>query len=156
MATSNITKRNIYTALIAMVDDGTISAPITVKEGTESTKIVVTPANIKAFAVAEIATLDKRNKARADKPTKAEIANATLIPEICKIFGGQSVISAEVAEKMGISPSKAASVLSRNSDYFIPLGKVGKGKSGKVNAYKVVSLDTPEDGEGESLDTPEK
>jgi len=143
MATSNITKRNIYSALISLVDNGTISTSVTFGEGYNA--ISVTPANIKAFAVAEIATLDKRNKARADKPTKAEIANATLIPEICKIFGGQSVISAEIAEKMEISPSKAASVLSRNPDYFIPLGKVGKGKSGKVNAYKVVSLDTPED-----------
>lgn len=143
MATSNITKRNVYTALIAMVDNGQLSD--TFKGGVGDKAYTVTPANIKAFAVAEIATLDKRNKARADKPTKAEVANATLIPEICKIFGGQSVISAEIAEKMEISPSKAASVLSRNPDYFIPLGKVGKGKSGKVNAYKVVSLDTPED-----------
>ena len=154
MATSNITKRNVYSALIALVENGTISTSVTFGEGDKA--ISVTPANIKAFAIAEIATLDKRNRARADKPTKAEIANATLIPEICKVFGGQSVISAEVAEKMGISPSKAASVLSRNPDYFIALGKVGKGKSGKVNAYKVVSLDTPEDGEGESLDTPEE
>ena len=148
MATSNITKRNIYSALVALVENGTISASVTLGKGDKA--ISVTPANIKSFAVSEIALLDKRNKARADNPTKAEIANATLIPEICKVFGGQSVISAKVAEKMGISPSKAASVLSRNPDYFIALGKVGKGKSGKVNAYKVVCLDTPAENEPET------
>lgn len=140
--TNTFTKRNIYTALAILVDNGTINAPITVKEGTDSTKIVITPDNIKAFAVSEVALLDKRNKARADKPTKAETANAEIIPQIISAFAENEIFSsAEVAEKCGLSPAKAASVLSRNPAFFENMGKVVKGKSGKVNGYKIIVKD---------------
>ena len=138
--TNTITKRNIYLALIAMVDNGQLSDTFSAGEGDKA--ISVTPANIKAFAVSEIALLDKRNKARADKPTKAETENAELIPQIVSAFAENEVFSsAEVAEKCGLSLSKAASVLSRNPEHFQNMGKVVKGKSGKVNGYKIIVND---------------
>lgn len=141
MANTNpITKRNIYTALAILVENGTISTPVTIGEGDKA--ISVTPDNIKAFAVSEVALLDKRNKARADKPTKAETANAEIIPTIVSAFAENEVFSsAEVAEKCGLTLAKAASVLSRNPEVFQNMGKVVKGKSGKVNGYKIIVKD---------------
>lgn len=138
--TNTITKRNIYLALIAMVDNGQLSDTFSAGEGDKA--ISVTPANIKAFAVSEIALLDKRNKARADKPTKAETENAELIPQIVSAFAENEVFSsAEVAKKCGLSLAKAASVLSRSPEVFQNMGKVVKGKSGKVNGYKIIVKD---------------
>lgn len=135
--TNTITKRNIYTALIAMVDNGQLSD--TFKSGEGDKAYAITPDNIRAFAVSEIALLDKRNKTRADKPTKAETANAEIIPQIISAFAENEIFSsAEVAEKCGLSPAKAASVLSRNPAFFENMGKVIKGKSGKVNGYKII------------------
>lgn len=141
-STNTFTKRNIYAALAILVDNGTINTPITVKEGTDSTRIVITPDNIKAFAISEVALLDNRNKKRADKPTAAEIANAELIPQIVAAFEPTRIFSAqEVADKFNISLGKAASVLSRNPSVFNKIEKGCKGKSGKVNGYQVIAND---------------
>lgn len=136
--TNTFTKRNIYTALVALVDNGTISTSISLGEGDKA--YTITPDNIKAFAVSEVALLDNRNKKRADKPTAAELANAELIPQIVAAFEPTRIFSAqEVADKFNISLSKAASVLSRNPSVFNKIEKGCKGKSGKVNGYQVIA-----------------
>lgn len=136
--TNTFTKRNIYTALVALVDNGTISTSISLGEGDKA--YTITPDNIKTFAVSEVALLDNRNKKRADKPTAAELANAELIPQIVAAFEPTRIFSAqEVADKFNISLSKAASVLSRNPSVFNKIEKGCKGKSGKVNGYQVIA-----------------
>lgn len=141
MATSNITKRNVYSALVALVENGTISASVTLGEGDKA--ISVTPANIKTFAQSEIALLDKRNTARASKPSKAFTENASLALDIVKMFKvGEVVTASEVGEKAGMSVFKASAVLRGAPALFENLGKVVKGKSGKVAGYKVLGLDT--------------
>lgn len=138
--TNTFTKRNIYTALVALVDNGTISTSISLGEGDKA--YTITPDNIKAFAVSEVALLDNRNKKRADKPTAAELANAELIPQIVAAFEPTRIFSAqEVADKFNISLSKAASVLSRNPSIFNKIEKGCRGKSGKVNGYQIIVND---------------
>lgn len=146
--TNTITKRNIYTALIAMVDNGQLSD--TFKGGEGDKAYAVTPANIKTFAQSEIALLDKRNTARASKPSKASAENASLALDIANMFKvGEIVTASEVGVKAKISTAKASAVLKGAPALFENLGKVVKGKSGKVVGYKVLGLDTPTEGDPE-------
>lgn len=138
--TTNLTKRNIYTALIAMVDNGQLSEVFKSGEGDKA--YAVTPDNIKAFAKSEIALLDKRNTTRAAKPSKASTENASLALDIVKMFKvGEVVTASEVGEKAGMSVFKASAVLKSAPTLFENLGKTVKGKSGKVVGYKVLGND---------------
>ena len=145
---NTITKRNIYTALVALVENGTISAPLTLGEGDKA--YTVTPENIKAFAVSEVGLLDKRNTARASIPATATTENASLALDISKMFKvGEVVTASEVGVKANISTAKASAVLKGAPALFENLGKTVKGKSGKVVGYKVLGLDTDADTDAE-------
>lgn len=137
---ANITKRDIYTALAILVENGTLPEGVTVFED-EKSKTVVTPDDFKAFATHEIELLDKRNAHRASKETPKQKENAELAIAIRnKYENGEKVWATKVAADFdGITVNKVASVLSRNEVYFKSLGqeRVEKGKS-KINVYEVV------------------
>lgn len=135
-----VTKRDIYKALTQLVNEGTIAKSVTFGAGEKA--VTVTPEDIVAFATNETELLDKRNKARASKPSKAEAKWAEVIPQIVGAFAENEIFcSAEVSAKTGLTMGEAASVLSRNPDVFENLGKVVKGKSGKVNGFRVIKTE---------------
>ena len=159
---ANITKRDIYTALAILVENDTINAPITVKEGTDSTRIVVTPADFKAFAENETAILDRRNAARAKHTSPKDLAkqsedNALITAMLDKYAPDTEVWASMVGKDFGISTPKASTLLRKASDRFVEVDRrrIEKGKS-KVAIYKVTALDNEGEGQGEDLDTPEE
>lgn len=90
---------------------------------------------MRAFAVAEIATLDKRNEKRKATPTKTQKQNVQLFAEIAEVLRNSEnpMTSPEVASVLGISTQKASALCARLPKVQISEVKV-KGK-GKLKAY---------------------
>lgn len=158
---ANFTKRDIYTALAILVENGALPESVTVFED-EKSKIVVTPADFKAFAENETAILDRRNAARAKYTSPKDIAKQsednTLITAMLEKYAPDTEVYASmVSADFGISTSKASALLRKASDRFVEIDRrrVEKGKS-KVAIYKVTALDSEGEGQGEDLDTPEE
>lgn len=157
---ANITKRDIYTALAILVENGALPEGVTVFED-EKSKIVVTPADFKAFAENETAILDRRNAARAKHTSPKDIAkqsedNALITAMLEKYTPDTEVWASMVGADFGIGTPKASALLRKASDRFVEVDRrrVEKGKS-KVAIYKVTALDSEDEGQGENLDTPE-
>lgn len=158
---ANITKRDIYTALAILVENGALPEDVTVFED-EKSKIVVTPADFKAFAENETAILDRRNAARtkhtSPKDLAKQAADSALITAILDKYAPDTEVWASmVGADFGISVNKASALLRKASDRFVEVDRrrVEKGKS-KVAIYKVTALDSEGEGQGEDLDTPEE
>lgn len=139
-----VSKRNIYEALIQAVAIGAISA-VALGEGDKA--VSVQPEDIKAYAENELALLDKRNVARAAKNAEKNAGKyAPIIEGIVEKYAGQKVIASALATEYGVSVGVMASILSRNPDKFVSIGKVKGEKKSKVNGYQVVG------GEGEDVE----
>ena len=157
---ANITKRDIYTALSILVKNGTLPEGVTVFED-EKSKTVITPADFKAFTENEIAILDRRNSARAKHTSPKDLVkqsedNALITAMLDKYTPDTEVWASMVAADFGISIPKASALLRKASDRFVEVDKrrVEKGKS-KVVIYKVTTLDSEGESQGENLNTPE-
>lgn len=134
---ANVSKRAIYNALINLASEGLVS-DVTMGEGEDA--ITVTAEDVKTFALNEIALLDKRNAQRASKPTKSQAENAETLAKILdKYPQGAELVASVVGVEVGVSTSKASSILRLNPDKFEDMGevRVEKGKS-KVHVYKVL------------------
>lgn len=66
-----------------------------------------------AKAKAMLESLDKRNKARAEKPTKAQVENAPLIEALVALLSDtdEPLLSTAIATALGVSTSKATGLL---------------------------------------------
>lgn len=155
-----MTKRDIYTALMILVKNGALPESVNVLED-ERSKIVVTPADFKAFAENEIAILDRRNAARAKHTSPKDLAkqsedNALITAILDKYAPDTEIWASMVGKDFGISSQKASTLLRKASDRFVEIDRhrVEKGKS-NVAIYKVTALDSEGEGQDKDLDTPE-
>ena len=145
---ANVSKRNIYNALIALVENEGLTASTTVNfnVGNVAKSVEVTPEDIKAFATHEIELIDNKNDyARAHKSTsKTNKENEPIIKEILDNAEDGTVLTAKgVRTQYNMTPAKASGVLGQMSrmklvekiaDYIPPNGKA----KDKCIGYKVV------------------
>lgn len=67
---------------------------------------------IKTFAENELAKMDAANAKRKSKPTKAQVENAPLIKKLVEeVLTEEPQTAAEVAEVLGVTPAKVASLM---------------------------------------------
>ena len=94
---------------------------------------------IKAFAADAITKLDKRNAARASKPTKSQQANAPLMAEMCEYLKGKKeVLASEIAVHLDITTQKASSLLKLLADSEkVVVTEIKVPKVGKRKAYSL-------------------
>lgn len=78
---------------------------------TEISKNETLTAEIRDFATAAIASLDKTLEARRAKPTKASIENAPLVEQIVEMLGDEPKTASDLAEPMGVKVQKASALL---------------------------------------------
>lgn len=109
-------------------------------------------AEMRKFAVAEIATLDKRNAKRKATPTKAQKENAGIIAEISEVLAesDKPLTSPEVASIVGISTQKASALCAKVPNVVVTEVKI-KGK-GKLKGYSLAvenDEETETENEGE-------
>ena len=93
--------------------------------------------DIQAFAAAAIEKLDRRNAARASKPTKSQQANAPLMEEIRNFLADKkNVLAAEVAAHLDVTTQKASGLLKLLVDSGkVVAVEVKVPKQGKRKAY---------------------
>jgi len=94
---------------------------------------------LKDFAAAAIAKLDKRNTSRASKPSKTAIANAPIKEAIVAYLRehGQTTAST-LATELGITTAKASALATqlKKEGLLVTSDVKVKGK-GKVNGYSI-------------------
>ena len=88
---------------------------------------------IKAFAVNELAKMDKANKKRQSKPTKAQIENKPLIEKLVgEILTDEPQFPADIAEELNVTPAKVAAlmrtVIANGQGHKVEVKVKGKGK----------------------------
>ena len=88
---------------------------------------------VKAYAIAEIEKMDKRNAKRRETPSKSAVANEPIKAEIVKVLTNEPMTASAVAEQVGISTQKASALLRQIDGLEVTEVKV-KGK-GKVKGY---------------------
>lgn len=93
------------------------------------------------YATAAIEKLDKRNAARSSKPTKSQIANASLMSEISTFLEGKkNVLASEIAAHFNITTQKASGILTLMvKDNKTSVVEVKVPKQGKRKAYTLVA-----------------
>lgn len=93
------------------------------------------------YATAAIEKLDKRNAARSSKPTKSQIANASLMNEISAFLEGrENVLASEIAAHFNITTQKVTGVLALMvKDNRVTVAEVKIPKQGKRKAYTLVT-----------------
>jgi len=150
---ANYTKRDIYTALHAIV--GALPEQVTTANCTYKDF----PAAIKAFTENEIAILDRRNSARAKHTSPKDLAkqaadNALIAAILDKYAPDTEIYASMVGKDFGISTPKASALLRKAPKMFVEVDRrrVEKGKT-KVAIYKVTALDSEDEGQVEDLDT---
>lgn len=94
------------------------------------------PADVKAYAENELEKLNARNAKRANQPSKTAIANAPLIEKVKEYLTSttEPMCSAEIAEVLGMTSNKVASLLKNIEGIEVSDKKYNKRK---VNAYKL-------------------
>ena len=95
--------------------------------------IALNDAETTAFAVEEIAKMDKRNADRKAKPSKKSAENEPIKVQILEVLTDVPMVASEVAEKVGISTQKASALLRQIDGLTVTEVKV-KGR-GKVKGY---------------------
>ena len=147
---ANVSKRNIYNALIALVENEgiTVSTTVNFTQGNVAKSIEVTPEDIKAFATHEIELIDNKNAYAKEHKSVSKSAknNEPKIMEILDNANIGDVLTAKtVGAKFGMTSVKASGVLGQMSrmgyaekiaDYIPPNGKA----KDKCVGYKVVKL----------------
>ena len=105
--------------------------------------------DIQAFAADAIVKLDKRNAARASKPTKSQQANAPLMEEIRNFLADKKdVLAAEVAAHLDVTTQKASGLLKLLVDGGeVVAVEIKVPKQGKRKAYTLTEADTDADAE---------
>lgn len=93
------------------------------------------------YATTAIEKLDKRNAARSSKPTKSQIANASLMNEISAFLEGrENVLASEIAAHFNITTQKVTGVLALMvKDNRVTVAEVKVPKQGKRKAYTLVA-----------------
>ena len=93
------------------------------------------------YATTAIEKLDKRNAARSSKPTKSQIANASLMNEISAFLEGrENVLASEIAAHFNITTQKVTGVLALMvKDNRVTVAEVKIPKQGKRKAYTLVA-----------------
>ena len=111
--------------------------------------------DIQAFAADAIVKLDKRNAARASKPTKSQQANAPLMEEIRNFLADKKdVLAAEVAAHLDVTTQKASGLLKLLVDSkAVAAAEIKIPKQGKRKAYTLVDT---EDAAEDTEDTTEE
>ena len=99
-----MTNREFY----SMIANG--YARKTVTDGIEKT-VTATADEMKAFALAEIAKLDKRNAKRRETPTKTQTENGVLMGNILAVLANGGKIAADISASVGASTNKVAALL---------------------------------------------
>ena len=100
---------------------------------------------IKAFATAEIAKMDKRNAKRSSKPSKTAIANEPIKAAILEVVGESE--TAMTAADLGVACEISTQKASALAVQLVKEGKLTavevkvKGK-GKVKGYTLADADT--------------
>lgn len=95
---------------------------------------------LRAFATAGIAELDKRNALRASKPSKTAIANAPIKKAIVAYLRehGQTTAST-LATELGITTAKASALATQLKREGLITAAYVKVKGKRVNGYSVES-----------------
>lgn len=97
---------------------------------------------IKAFAIEEIEKMDKKNASRSSKMTKTQLENVGIKQNIVDYLGEHDFVPAsEIADKLGLSTSKVASLLSQLIKENYPIIKDTRkveGRKDKTTCYKLV------------------
>lgn len=95
---------------------------------------------LSAFAVAEIAKLDERNKAKSSKPSKTAIANEPIKVAIVDFLADkENAIASDIAVGLEISTQKASALCRQLvEDGKLVATEVKVPKKGKVKAYHIV------------------
>jgi len=65
------------------------------------------------FATEAIAKLDARNAKRAEKPSKAQIANEPIIKAISEVLTSEPMLASKIAELCEISTQKASALVKK-------------------------------------------
>lgn len=96
---------------------------------------------IKAFAIEEIEKMDKKNASRSSKMTKTQLENVGIKQNIVDYLKEHDFVPAnEIADKLGLSTSKVASLLSQLIKEEYPIirdAKKFEGKKSKTTCYKL-------------------
>lgn len=93
--------------------------------------------NTKAQAL--IASLDKKNSQRKDKPSKTAIANEPIKQAIVNTYKGKgAVVASQVSADMGMNVQKASALLRQIvAEGTATVSEVKIPKKGKVKAYTI-------------------
>lgn len=93
--------------------------------------------NLKAQAL--IASLDKKNEQRKEKPSKTAIANEPLKQAIVDAYKGKGAVTAsQVSTEMGMTVQKASALLRQIAESGVATtSEVKVPKKGKVKAYTI-------------------
>lgn len=95
--------------------------------------------DIKIYAIEEIQKMDARNDARKNTMSEKQIENETIKERIAEYLHtvDEPITAAAVAEALNITPGKASSLCSAMARDGVLTSEKVKGKSGKVNGYKI-------------------
>lgn len=93
-----------------------------------------------------IAALDKKNAARAAKPSKTQVANEEVKTSILKYLDGGKVQTApDIAEAIGVSTQKASALARQLTlEGKLTQTEIKVPKKGKMKAYSLAVAETAE------------
>lgn len=103
-----------------------------------------------AFARAAVEKLNKRNTARASKPTKSQQANEIFKTEIIEFLTDKEgyTLCSTIAEHFGVKTQKASGVLTLMvKDGTVEAADVKVPKQGKRKGYRLVTSEGEENGD---------
>lgn len=98
------------------------------------------PTEIREFAVEAIGKLDKRNSARADKPSKTAVANEPIKAQILELLTAQGgvMVASEIATALEISVQKASALCRQMVEGgALDVSEIKVPKRGKQKAYSI-------------------
>lgn len=95
-------------------------------------------AELKEFALAEIAKLDNRNAKRRNTLTKEQIANEGVKAEILTAIGNGTATASEIAVAVGVSTQKVSALCKQLADSgLVEVSEVKVKGKGTVKGYTV-------------------
>ena len=74
-------------------------------------EIVAENEELVAFVDHEVELLDKKNSRKSNKPTKTQVENEGIKAQIAEVLGAEPQTASQIAEAVGYSTAKVASLL---------------------------------------------
>lgn len=101
------------------------------------------PLAIREHAEGELEKMDKRNAARAEKPSKTALANEPIKTDILALLADGGKVAAEIGEALEISVNKASALCRQLVEAgLLTVEEVKIPKAGKRKKYSLAEVDT--------------